>query len=730
MKQVTRIFWLVTLTWLIAACGGGGSLQREDTPGAPITPDPTTPAGPVVTMTGSLTDSAGVAATLVAEGAPLTFSVTLENPDGTAVVGELVSFVFNQAGLATFSNDAGTALTNANGVAQINLFVSTLSGSGAVTASVFEGPSLSLGFESSGVQQQVPATLDLFASSTQLASSGSEQIELIAVVKSAQNILLAGIPISFSADQNASITVVNSVSGDDGTARALLTTSNNPENRTITISSSSGALNESIVINVVGTEVNINGASSIILNDSAPITLVLSDSDGNGIGGQAINLVADKGSLDNTAPVTNANGQISVNFTATESGVSTITATALNTSSSFSLNVQQDDFSFDALPSEGLALNQEQPLRLRWFRNNQPFVNGTVTVTTSRGSISVGGNAVNTAVTDAQGFANVDIRSAFAGPASISAVGADGSGAEVTARATLEFVATTVNSVFVDATPDIIGPEGQTATITAVVRDADGNLVKGKAVNFRLFADSTGGSISPNTAITDSNGIASTVYSSNAVSSIDGVTIEAESDGVTSITSLTVGDRAFDISIGTGNEIEAPDSATYRKEFAVFVTDAAGRPIANAALTATSTPPIGPAYTKGFWVWNQDARVYQAVIQAVCANEDTNGNGRLDAGEDFNNDGQLTPGNVVSINFRNGVARTDENGQASFDLRYARQFGPWVANVISLSGQSSGTESSEQQLYQLGVASDDLTEETSPPPANPFGSSTDCSNTL
>jgi hypothetical protein len=283
----------------------------------------------------------------------------------------------------------------------------------------------------------------------------------------------------------------------------------------------------------------------------------------------------------------------------------------------------------------------------------------------------------------------------------------------------------------VDATPDLIGPEGQTATVTAVVRDIAGNLVKGKAVNFRLL-DSTGGSISPNTAITDSNGIASTVYSSNAVSSIDGVLIEAESDGVEGDTTLTVGDRAFDISIGTGNEINVPDQSSYSKEFAIFVTDAAGRPIEGAALTASSTPPVIDAYTKGFWAWDEASRIYFRVVTATCPNEDLNGNGRLDAGEDEggNNDGQLTPGNVASVGFKDNVARTDANGQATIELRYARQFGGWVRTNIGVFGQSSGTESSEVQEYTLGVASDDLTEETSPPPANPFGQSGTCSDTL
>nr|WP_136249503.1 Ig-like domain-containing protein [Ningiella ruwaisensis] len=727
MKQLTRLIWLFSFTWLLVACGGGGSLQRGDTIDSGDQPPPSSSA-PVMDLSIELFNSAGEVSTELSDGAPLTVRVTVTE-DGSPKSNELVTFSLSQSDLAEFGNDTGTALTNAEGVAEINLLVGSLSGSGTVSASIAGDVSKSAGFVSSGLVQLAPSSLELFASAIQMASSGSDEIEIIAVVKSEQNILLPDVTVNFAASSGASLSVVNPQTANDGTARALLSTANNPENRVITVTATSGALQETVSINVTGTEVNINGPSSVILNDSAPITLVLSDSDGNGIGGQTIDLSASAGQLDNIAPVTNSNGQVTVNYTATQSGSATISASALNSTNTFNVNVQQDDFSFVALPTEGLALNTPHEIQVRWFKNNSAFANGDVTVTTSRGEVSVGGVATNRATTDANGIATFTVTSAFAGPASVSAVGTDSSNSQVTARGRIEFVAQNVDSVFVDATPDLIGPEGQTSTITAVVRDEDGNLVKGKTVNFRLFADSTGGSVSPNSAITDSNGIASTVYTSSAVSSQDGVTIEAEADGITALTSLTVGDRAFDISIGTGNIIESPDNATYKKDFAIFVSDAAGRPIRDAQLTATSTPPLANAYTKGFWVWLDEERTWAAVGTVTCPSEDVNGNGRLDAGEDTNGDGQLTPGNVAVVSFIDGVTRTDANGQANISLRYARQYGAWVRTIVSVSGQSSGTESSEQQTFGLVPSAADLSQENVSPPANPFGSSFNCNDT-
>ncbi|MDT0594207.1 Ig-like domain-containing protein [Glaciecola petra] len=759
--KIAKLILLNFAILLLVACGGSSEpLTREgpNTDEGGDSPDST----PVISLSLDIVDSQGSSATQLAEGSPLTLNATVTDDAGVAQAGLVVTFTLSTTQLATFSTDTGTALTNEQGVATMIMTVGDLSGSGTVTASVPNATPVEKGFESMGTQQQTPFTLELYANAVQLASSGGDQIELIAVVKNEQNILLPSVSVAFSADQDASLSNIDLQTGDDGTARAMLTTQNNKENRQISVVANTATLSQSLNIDVVGTEVNLNGASSVIINDSAPITIVLSDSDGNGISNEQVQLTTDIGQLDNNAPITGQNGQVTVNFSSPVSGTATVTASALNANATFNIVVQQDDFSFFNIPTENLALSTQHAIDLRWFKNNAAFANGTVEVTTSRGIISVNGIESNTTVTNAQGIASVTISSDFAGPATVSAIGVDSEGNQVSARAVVEFVASTVDKIFVDATPDLIGPEGQTSTITAILRDDRGNLVKGKVVNFRLISDASGGSVSPNTAITDSNGIASTVYTSNAVSGDNGVTIGAESDGIESTTDLTVGDRAFDISLGTGNAIINEDGVTYIKEFAVFVTDSSGRPVANAELTASVVPTQADAYSKGYWVWNEDDNVYFAVVSVVdafgnalaCPNEDvnqdgilersedTNQNGVLDEGEDLNNnglldlnednnnDGLLTPGNTATVNFRNNVSRTDEFGQAIVQLRYAKQFAYWSKVTLSVFGQSAGTESMEAQNFSLSIAADDLTTRANPPPSNPFGSSTTCADNL
>lgn len=722
---------IMLFTLLLVACGGGGEVSREGPTTPDPTPDPTPAPDPVFAVSLQIVDAQGQPANELSSGNPLTIIATVTE-DGEPLADELVTFSFSTAGLAEFNNDTGTALTNAEGIAQIDIVVGQNSGDGLVIATLDTTETSQIGFRSTGevVVGEVPASLQLVASSIQLASSGNDQVELIAVVKNEQNILMEGVTVNFAADQDAQLVVPqppNNVTQADGTIRSSLGTTNKAL-RTITVTASTVNLTETIEIDVVGTEVNLNASSSVILNDTSPITIIVADSDGEGIAGQQVQLTATNGDLDNATPTTGANGQVTVNFTSTASGTATISASALNASASFDITVQEDDFSFSSVPSADIELGNDASLTIQWLKDGNPVVNGTVTVTASRGSLDS-----DTEQTDANGNATFTINSNNAGISSLSAIGNDGSGSEVTARAEVEFIATDAQVITVDASPDLIGPEGQTSTITAVVRDGSGNLVKSKRINFRLD-DISGGFISPNSATTDSNGIASTVYTSSAVSSEDAVVVYADvadDNTVSDFTTLTVGDRAFDISLGTGRDIEIPDSSSYLKQFAVFVSDSVGQPVVNADLTVSATPvkfSQGGTYSKGFWVWNPDIEVWETFVTVVCPNEDINANGMLDAGEDTNGDGELTPGIIGTVGFANGASETDANGQATVDLRYPKQFGPWTDVLVSVFGSSAGSEAVDSLQITLPVAAVDVTEETSPPPPNPFGSSGVCTD--
>ncbi|MBL3810177.1 beta strand repeat-containing protein [Alteromonas macleodii] len=715
---------------ITAALGSGETGTTTFSATAVTSTDPTT-----ISVSLALQNAAGEADNSLSSSNALVALATVTNSEGEPQADLLLTFSLSNDDLATFSNDTATALTNAEGVASIGMSVGSASGDGEVTATLSTGEADSTTFSSTGstTVSEEPASLELYANSIQLASSGSDEVELIALVKNEQSVLMEGVEVSFSAasGDGVELQLTQPETAADGTARAILTSQNDASNRTVTITAGAGSLTQTVEITIAGTEVTINGASSVILNDSVDYTIRVQDSDGTSILNQDVVLSAVNGTLSSTTVNTGANGQATVSYIASTSGEDTITAAALNAETSFTVQVQQDEFNFVNLPTEEVPLGQTQTITVQWRQDNTPVVGQNVTFSASRGVIA--GNA--TVVTDAEGQASIDISANNAGISSITASASDGSGnVLVSALTQIEFIATTPHTLIADASPDIIGPDGQTSTISAVVRDVDGNLVKNSVVNFSVSDVSTG-FVSPSQATTDSKGIATTVFTSGSVSTQDAVVVTAfvaDDPAIDDEVVLTVGARAFDISLGTGNELEEATSTSYLKRFGVFVSDSAGQPVSGVNLTASVAPVKyvnGGEYRTGFWVFDDDASQWVAIVNQNCETEDVNDNGILDTtprDEDTNEDGMLTPGLIGTIAFANGAAVTDENGYAELEYRYPRSYAIWYDAVISVFGQSTGSEASAKMRYTLSISADDVTDEGASPPANPFGVTDQC----
>jgi len=667
MSTLAKTLSLISALFMLTACGGGGSsVSRDNTDNGSGDGGTTSPTYSIAL---TLENESGASDNSLSSSNALVALATVTNSEGEPQADLLLTFSLSNDDLATFSNDTATALTNAEGVASIGMSVGSASGDGEVTATLPTGEADSTTFSSTGstTVSEEPASLELYANSIQLASSGSDEVELIALVKNEQSVLMEGVEVSFSAasGDGVELQLTQPETAADGTARAILTSQNDASNRTVTITAGAGSLTQTVEITIAGTEVTINGASSVILNDSVDYTIRVQDSDGTSILNQDVVLSAVNGTLSSTTVNTGANGQATVSYTASTSGEDTITAAALNAETSFTVQVQQDEFNFVNLPTEEVPLGQTQTITVQWRQDNTPVVGQNVTFSASRGVIA--GNA--TVVTDAEGQASIDISANNAGISSITASASDGSGnVLVSALTQIEFIATTPHTLIADASPDIIGPDGQTSTISAVVRDVDGNLVKNSVVNFSVSDVSTG-FVSPSQATTDSKGIATTVFTSGSVTSEDDVVITAtvaDDESIYDEIMLTVGARAFDIVIGTGNAIETPNTTSYLKRFAIFVSDSVGRPVSGVNLTASVTPvKYGDAsglgvYLRGEWQYNTIDSIWQPVNVTECNNEDQNFNGILDAGEDLNDDKQLTPGIVGTVTLtNNGI--TDEN---------------------------------------------------------------------
>jgi hypothetical protein len=266
-----------------------------------------------------------------------------------------------------------------------------------------------------------------------------------------------------------------------------------------------------------------------------------------------------------------------------------------------------------------------------------------------------------------------------------------------------------------------IAPNEQ-ATLTAIVRDAANNLVKNATVNFSLQADTTGGTLTVASAVTDSQGRAQTVYRAGSVTSArDGVIVSANVTAVPQDTvALTVATRAVFISLGTGNTIsEDLTGAQYQLPFVVQVTDANGNGVPNVPLNMSvlSTRYLkgSRAYVLGSWTG------YNPANPPTCPDEDTNRNGQLDPGEDTNLSTLLEAGNKALVT-PNSVT-TNAQGFANVTVLYPQQYAYWLEVALEARTSVQGTEFRSNSTFLLpGLAGDFTNQNNAPPgPTSPFG---------
>lgn len=595
-------------------------------------------------------------------------------------------------------------------------------------------------------------SVELLASSPQLQSDGSNNVTLSAIVKDANNQVVEGVEVIFSATSGTLI-VANSITSEQGIASAELATGGDPTNRTITVTALSGDLDDTVDVAVIGSSLNIQGPTSLVSGDTGSYTITLSDSGGKGIAGRTINVASSNGNtLSDSAPVTDTNGRVTVTLTGINSGADTLSANALpapdgtSVTASTTVTVSADSFRFTT-PASGteVSIGSTETVTVRWEKNGVAQAGETIRFAATRGTLTNPGTGATgpavDAATNASGDATVTITSTTSGNAVITATNDE----NTSVQRSIEFVATNPTSVSLQADPAVIGVD-ESSVITAVVTDPSNNRVKNAIVEFTL-TDNTGGSLSTASAITDSQGRAQTVYTASSVTSADGgVTVSASVVGgsnPTATTSLTVSGRALFINFGTGNTIEENSTDThYIKNYVVMVTDSSGAGVANQDVNLSV---LSDTYLKGYMV-GVDPPV--RIVESICQNEDlapfngvldagedqnrsefpedTNGNGVMDTGEDANGNGfldpdtgwgKLEPGNRALIS--PGTVTTDEVGLAEFQLIYPQDHALWLNVTLTAKATVSGTESVRSQRVLLPMSAGDS--KNPPNYYSPFG---------
>ncbi len=320
-------------------------------------------------------------------------------------------------------------------------------------------------------QAQV-GSIDILANPIRLNTSTSASSEITARIKSDNGVLLADIPVTFSAPQGGTLQVSQSITDEAGIATAELTGENDRKNKTLIVTASAGDVSQSVAIEVTGTRLTLKGPESISFGNSESYQAVLLDSEGNGISDQVISVSTTLGSISSETLTTADNG--AVNFalsSANTGGTANITASAFEGESALTatldVSISSDDFAFSS-PANGSEVDIGGPekLTISWERDGNPVPdNSTINVSTTRGILSPADGIVTTN----GGIAEIDIASSSAG---LSTITARDPVSGLTTSLDIEFVAITPETLSVQATKTQLSLNDSTEVI-AIVRDAD-----------------------------------------------------------------------------------------------------------------------------------------------------------------------------------------------------------------------------------------------------------------
>lgn len=585
-----------------------------------------------------------------------------------------------------------------------------------------------------------PASVTLLVSSPQLNSDNKTNVTLTAVVKDANNVGIKDQTVVFTASSGL-LTVASNITDATGVVTATLSTGGDPSNRDINLTASSGGVTVTNLVTVSGTAIQVSGSSSLVFGSTTDLTINVKDSAGTSIPKAQISITSAQGNgLSANSVVADGTGQAKITVNATKAGDDTITVTSSGASKVYKLSVSGSDFKFTQPAADSnVNIGSTQSVSIKWLENGVPQVGKPISFSATRGAVSA-----TSVATDSDGVATVSVSSTESGPSIVTATAAGGTPSNAVA---LSFVAITASRVEVQADRTTLavfkaGNTNSVASISAIVRDANNNLVQNAKVVFSMVADPSGGKLNTSVGTTDSAGTATVQYTAGSISSgqnavqikaevadVGGVVVPA---GINNTLAMTVGGQSLFVRIGTDNKV-TPGTGTYTKLWVAKVTDSAGNAVPGVTVQFRLRPrdnSKGFAYAKGVWqVFDGLTPPWGQVVSATCDNEDINFNGILDVGEDKNGSGNLTPGNVAGVS---GNATTDDNGFAQGLVSYPKSFANWAAVTIRAVVMVSGSEFWDEASFVLPILAEDVADKAVHPPGriSPFGTSSSCADAL
>ena len=321
---------------LLSACGGGGGSPGTVSGGSGSggtgtggtgSGGTTVPASPTVTL--AFTNSAGAASNGLTGATPLTVKATVLGADKKPVANAIVTFATDSA-LGVFSPTAGTALTDANGVASVTMRAASLAagGAGTVTASTSVAGTTVTGTGNYSVGATTLSFGTLSATPSSLQAYGSTVLS-VDLMSGSSKYTTQQVNVSFSSAcvTAGKATLSATVPTNNGTAQTVYRDKGCANNDTITVSAdgvtSSATTTLSIAppaaasVQFVGaTPVNqsivIRGQGGNGRTETATLTFKVVDSFGNPLAGKQVNFTPSTSlvTVNKASDTTDASGSV------------------------------------------------------------------------------------------------------------------------------------------------------------------------------------------------------------------------------------------------------------------------------------------------------------------------------------------------------------------------------------------------------------------------------------
>jgi hypothetical protein len=509
----------------------------------------------------------------------------------------------------------------------------------------------------------------IFSSRSQLRADNSDFALITVILTNEENNPAKGEVVKFTTNMG----IISQTATVDSAGRAVAILHSAPKNGTCKVEATAVGRNLSASTEVIFSGVTLQlsaNQTDLKVGELASLEASLRDASGNPIGGDAVAFsLSGPGVFDNEGAAYNTvlrpDGKALVRVNAKQAGTIVARAAALNTIDSLTLNFTNKTLGLSASKRALSVGGSDSTLITATYLNEAgaPVGGAAIAFAANAGTI-----ATPNATTDGNGKATTWFKSAtFSGTATVQANGPFGN-----AQITIDFEAGSAKAVKLSVTADNIAVNGGIANLSAKVTDAQGNLVSGQSVNFKIVQGPGGGeSILKPVAVSQSGVAQSQLAAGSIASGYRGVLVVATAGSVSDTSKLTISGPAHIVTVSRPEDDSLPvenagtsDETTFEYFVGAVVQDVNGNMVADGTEVHFSAVVSGAAYfTRIFDHWNGLGGTLESVKPAYrtvyfdVPFEDINNNAKYDAGIDLDLDGDPAV-------LRRGE---DVNGDGKFD---------------------------------------------------------------